>query len=70
VLTRFPVELLPGKYGSPLEKRCPDAERGRAGGVVYEVADKAFDARPSNTKTTVSSARNTLCRRKPARARP
>ena len=32
------------KNGSPLEKRCPDAERGRADGVVDEVAHKSFDA--------------------------
>jgi hypothetical protein len=44
LLARFPVELLPGKYGSPVEKRSPDAERGRADGVVDEVADKSFDA--------------------------
>src|SRR5919106_595594 len=43
-LAGFPVELLPRKHGSPLEKRCPDAERGRAGRVVDEVADKSFDA--------------------------
>ena len=32
------------KNGSPLEKRCLDAQRGRADGVVDEVAHKSFDA--------------------------
>jgi hypothetical protein len=38
-LSRFPVERLMRKLGRPLEKRPPDTERGRAGGVVDEVAD-------------------------------
>ena len=45
LLGRLPVELLSRKHGSPLEKRCPDAERGRAGGVVDEIADEPLDAR-------------------------
>jgi hypothetical protein len=44
-LARFPGELLPRKHGSPFEKRGPNTERGRGGGVVDEVADKSFDAR-------------------------
>ena len=44
-LAGFPVELLLRKRGGPLEKRCPDAECGRADRVVDEVADKSFDAR-------------------------
>ncbi len=43
-LAGFPVELLLRKRGGPLEKRCPDRERGRADGIVDEVADKSFDA--------------------------
>jgi hypothetical protein len=43
-LAGFPVELLLRKRGGPLEKRCPDGERGRADRVVDEVADKSFDA--------------------------
>ena len=44
-LAGFPVELLPRKRGRPFKERPPDAERGRAGGIVDEVADKPFDAR-------------------------
>jgi hypothetical protein len=44
-LARFPVELLARKHGRPLEQRSPDAERGRAGRVVDEVANEPFDAR-------------------------
>jgi hypothetical protein len=38
-----PVELFPRKSGSPVEERCPNAERGRADRVVDELADQPFD---------------------------
>jgi hypothetical protein len=38
------VELFSCELGCPFEKRCPDAERGRAGRVVDKVANKSFDA--------------------------
>jgi hypothetical protein len=44
LLAGFPVELFPRKSGSPVEERCPNAERGRADGVVDELADEPFDA--------------------------
>jgi short chain dehydrogenase len=43
-LAGFPVELFSCELGRPFEKRCPDAERGRPGRVVDEVANKSFDA--------------------------
>jgi hypothetical protein len=70
LLAGFPEELFLREHGSPLEKWCPDAEGGRAGRVVDELANKPLDARASNTKRTVISARKTLCRRKPANRRP
>jgi hypothetical protein len=39
----FPVELFSCELVRPFEKRCPDTERGRAGRVVYKVANKSFD---------------------------
>ena len=44
LLARFPVELFPRKSGSPVEERCPHAERGRPNGVADELADEPFDA--------------------------
>ncbi len=41
----FPVERLAREHGSPIEKRCPDAESGRAAWIVDEVADQSLDAR-------------------------
>jgi hypothetical protein len=38
------VELFSCELGCPFEKRCPDTERGGAGRVVDEVANKSFDA--------------------------
>jgi hypothetical protein len=39
----LPVELFSCELGRPFEKRSPGAERGRAGRVVDNIANKSFD---------------------------